>query len=261
MNVQPAQFFREYALHRAAEGRGYSGADLFALPDLRTGPFARQWTVRARSFAAFVRHVVKAAERPQLHILDLGAGNGWLCHRLARLGHQPVALDVRDDAIDGLGAAAEFLRGRPELFERVAASFDALPFPAERFDITVFNASLHYATDLACTLFEASRVTRSGGMIAILDSPFYESASDGEAMVAEKRARAGAVFGERADVLLAPDFIEYLTPERLAAAMPALGWLRRRVRYPLWYELRPLAARLKGRRKPSRFDLWTARVP
>jgi SAM-dependent methyltransferase len=261
MTVQPAQFFRAYALHRAAEGRGYSGAELFALPNLRTGPFARQWTVRARSFSAFVRHVVQASGRPRLHILDLGAGNGWLCHRLARMGHKPVALDVRDDAIDGLGAAAEFLRGGPVHFERVAASFDTLPFPSERFDITVFNASLHYATDLARTLFEASRVTRSGGMIAILDSPFYDSSEDGDAMVAEKTARAGDIFGERADVLLAPDFIEYLTRERLSAAMPALHWSRRRVRYPLWYELRPLAARLRGRRKPSRFDLWTARVP
>jgi hypothetical protein len=38
-------------------------------------------------------------------------------------------------------------------------------------------------------------------------------------------------------------------------------WRRHRVRYPLWYELRPLAAALRGARKPSRFDVWTAQVP
>jgi len=47
----------------------------------------------------------------------------------------------------------------------------------------------------------------------------------------------------------------------LAAAQPALSWVRHRVAYPLWYELRPLRAWVKGARKPSRFDVWSARVP
>lgn len=260
MTVRTAEFFREYARHREAEGRGYSGAELRALPEIRTGPLARQWSVRARSYSAFVRRVVKPMGLP-LDVLDLGAGNGWLCHRLAKLGHRTVALDIRDDSVDGLGAAAQLLDDVPQLFQRVSASFDELPFIAQRFDVTVFNASLHYAADLSRALFEAARVTRSGGVIAILDSPFYEREEDGEAMVAEKRARGSAAFGVRADVLLAPQFIEYLTPERLAAAMPALLWSRFRVLYPFWYEMRPLLARIKGKRRPSRFDVWTASAP
>jgi hypothetical protein len=61
---------------------------------------------------------------------------------------------------------------------------------------------------------------------------------------------------------MALPFIEYLTPARLEAASKQLGlvWTRHRVRYPLWYELRPLAARLRGHRTPSRFDLWEAVV-
>jgi hypothetical protein len=97
--------------------------------------------------------------------------------------------------------------------------------------------------------------------VAILDSPFYRSDDDGEQMVAEKRAQGAYRFGTRADVLLAQNFIEYLTPERLAGATPALSWTRHRVRYPLWYEMRPLLARLREKRKPSRFDVWSARVP
>jgi SAM-dependent methyltransferase len=261
MTAEAAEFFRAYALHRAEEGRGYSSAELASLPELRTGPLARQWAVRARSYAAFVRRVVEPmAVRGPLGILDLGAGNGWLCHRLARMGHKPVALDIRADDIDGLGAAGEFLRKEPHLFERISASFDALPFGARKFDITVFNASLHYATDLANTLFEAARVTRGGGVIVILDSPFYAQETDGEAMVAEKRTQGADKFGTRAGVLLAPRFIEFLTRERLGTAMPALIWSRYRVLYPIWYEMRPLLARLKSSRKPSRFDVWTARV-
>ena len=50
-------------------------------------------------------------------------------------------------------------------------------------------------------------------------------------------------------------------PNRAAASRGlGLAWRRHRVRYPLWYELRPLVARLRGRRAPSRFDLWEATV-
>jgi SAM-dependent methyltransferase len=258
MTQMSAQFCSDYARHRASEGRGFTGEALRSLPYLRRGPLAAQWTVRARSYEAFVRHVLTPEP---LDIIDLGAGNGWLCHRLAQMGHHAVALDMREDSVDGLGAAAEFLRETPGLFECVAASFDELPFPTGCFEIAIFNASLHYATDLSRVLAEAARVTRRGGTLVIMDSPSYTRAQDGEAMVAEKRAEGASRFGARAEILLGQDFIEYLTRERLTAAAPGLAWSRRPVRYPLWYEMRPLLAKLRGRRTPSRFDLWTARVP
>src|SRR5205085_1526358 len=81
---------------------------------------------------------------------------------------------------------------------------------------------------------------------------------DGATMAAEKRRHAAERFGDRAEALMALPAIEYLTAERLTTASAALGlaWCRRRVTYPLWYELRPYLARLRGRRAPSRFDLW-----
>ncbi len=255
-----AQFCAEYARQRAREGHGLSGEALRALPYLRTGPLARQWAVRARTFEAFTRLVLRQSSRP-LALLDLGAGNAWLCHRVARLGHRPVALDMRDDDVDGLGAARRLLADTPGLFECITASFDAIPLASGRFDVTLFNASLHYAHDLKSTLAEAMRVTRPGGLLAIMDSPFYARDEDGHAMIAEKKAGGARQFGTGADLLLAPEFIEYLTRTRLAEATPTLTWTRHPVRYPLWYEMRPLLARLKGRRAPSRFDLWTARLP
>jgi SAM-dependent methyltransferase len=176
-------------------------------------------------------------------------------------GHQAVALDVRDDVVDGLGAAAALLRSSPGFFQRVAASFDALPFPARHFDVAVFNASIHYALDLRRVLGAAAAAVRAGGRIVILDSPFYATEQAGEEMVAEKRSEASARFGDRADALLGLPFIEFLTADRLRAATPELSWRRHHVRYPLWYELRPLTARIRGRRPPSRFDLWECSVP
>jgi SAM-dependent methyltransferase len=241
-------------------------ATLLALPWLTVGPFAREWLVRARSFEAFVREVLRplaAARGAPLRILDLGAGSGWLCHQVSRMGHRAVAVDVRTDAVDGLGAGAGYRAHLARMFGRVAASFERLPFASSTFDLVVFNASLHYALELRAALTEAARATRTAGRIAVLDSPFYTADEAGKAMVAEKRAHAGQVFGELADVLARPRFVEYLTRERLAEASTVVGdlaWRRVRVRYPLRYELRPVAARLLRRRPPSRFDVWWTEV-
>jgi SAM-dependent methyltransferase len=260
------RFRTEYGAHRASEGRAHSNAELLALPYLRTGPLAKQWSVRARTFEAFMRRVVAPVargidDRP-LRVLDLGAGNGWLCHRLARVGSDAVAVDIRDDCIDGLGAAGPLLSAEFPPFERVVGSFDALPVREAHFDVVVFNASLHYAIDLHSVLDEARRVTRTGGCVAILDSPFYNSETDGTAMVDDKRRNAATHFGERTDALMALPFIEFLTRDRLDRASQGLGlvWRRHRVSYPLWYEARPYVARLRGQRRPSRFDLWESSV-
>jgi SAM-dependent methyltransferase len=257
-----ARFRAAYAHHRKAEGRGAGGAtELLALPYLPAGPLARQWGVRARSYEALVRKVVLPLERERSHldVLDLGAGNGWLCYRLALRGHRCVAIDWRRDGVDGLGAGAPYAEHLAAPFERVAASFDAIPLD-HRFDLVVFNAAVHYSTQLARTLGEATRVTRPGGHIAILDTPFYHDAHDGERMVRDKRAAAAREWGEHAADLLALDMIEFLTRERLEAASASYGlaWTRHRVRYPLWYELRPIVARVRGARPPSRFDVWDA---
>src|SRR6185295_15038466 len=135
------------------------------LPYVNTGPLARQWAVRARSFEAFERRVLRPAQRRAdvyaagaLRVLDLGAGNGWLAHRAALAGAVALALDMRDDDVDGLRAAPS-----KSPIERVVASFEAIPLRDATFDVVVFNASLHYAEDLGRALAEARRSRPAGG--------------------------------------------------------------------------------------------------
>jgi SAM-dependent methyltransferase len=264
---QLRKFRAAYAQHRAAEGRAANETELLSLPYLRHGPLARQWRVRARSFDRFVESVVEPRAREvfprRLHVLDLGAGNGWLSYRVTLLGHRAWAVDIRDDSTDGLGAAGGYARHLPFPFDRVVASFEELPFARPFFDVVVFNAAIHYALDLAYALQESARVLLPAGRIAILDSPFYARRDAGDAMVAEKRRTAVARFGKYAQDLLALPVVEYLTATDLAHASEGLGlrWQRHRVRYPLWYELRPVLSALRGHREPSRFDVWEAIAP
>ncbi len=263
-----ARRFRDaYGQQRAAEGRGITTPELLVLPYLAQGELARQWQVRARTFDRFIDVVLdpRAAEVAprRLRVADLGAGNGWLCYRLALRGHDGLAFDIRADAIDGLGAAAAYAKHLPAPFPRIVASFEAVPLAPRSCDVAVFNAALHYALDLKVALAEAGRIVLPGGRIAILDSPFYDAEAEGRAMVVEKQSKAPQQFGALADDLMALPFVEFLTHARLEAAAAPLGlqWRRHRVRYPLWYEARPLLAHLRGQRAPSRFDVWEAVVP
>jgi SAM-dependent methyltransferase len=258
------RFRRAYAELRRREGRDMGDCDPSILPYVRSGALAAQWRVRARSYERFIERVVVPREQmaKRLRVLDLGAGNGWLCSRLQLRGHRAIAVDWRDDDVDGLGAARGFDGSIEPPFSRVAASFEALPFAAATCDLVVFNASLHYATDLRVALSEAVRMLSPTGVIAILDSPFYRFDRDGDAMVSEKRTGRVLPMGDLEADLLALPSIEYLTEDRLRSASAELGlsWRRHRVLYPLGYELRPLLARLHGRRTPSRFDVWEGRL-
>ncbi len=262
-----ARYCTAYARLREVEGRGAGGdAELFALPYLRRGPLAGQWKVRSRTYDRFVAAVLVPLERRgsrPLRILDLGAGNGWLCYRMALRGHSAVALDFRTDPVDGLSAAEAYPAVLPRMFGRVAGDFAALPLSRHAFDLALFNASLHYAEDLPSVLGEAARSVRPGGRLVILDSPFYRRSEAGEAMVREKREQTRRRHGDLAEDLLALRPIEYLTRESLRAAASPFGlrFRRRRVSYPFAYEWRPVVAALRGRRAPSRFDLWEADVP
>jgi SAM-dependent methyltransferase len=261
------RYLAAYAHLREREGRGSGGeAELLALPYLANGPLATQWEVRARTYDVFASDVLAPLAKSigrSLRLLDLGAGNGWLCYRARLLGHSAVALDVRLDAVDGLAAAAGYAPHLPRLFPRVAASFERLPVAPRSFDLAIFDASLHYAEDLAAVLRESARAVASGGRVAILDSPFYAREDDGRAMLAERDRATRARFPDLAEDLLGMPMIEYLTLEGLSRAAAPLGleFVRHPVVYPEWYEARFVKAEEAGQRSPSRFDLWAARVP
>jgi HemK-related putative methylase len=251
------RFVRQYRTVRRAEGRGGEDAGYYrALPFVeRSDPLAWQWRIRAASYRALLERVIVPLERARgvpLEVLDLGAGNGWLSHRLALRGHRPMAVDLSDDELDGLGAHRCY--GADGAFTAVQADFDRLPLPRAAVDLVVFNAALHYATDVAATLAEALRVLRPNGTIAIVDSPFYRSGDSGRRMVAEREASFTERYGFPSNAIPSES---WLTTERLAELGAGLG-VRWRVHRPwlgLRWALRPWAARVRRRREPSSFLL------
>ena len=242
-------FLHDYTAIRRAEGRWAGDAAAFRrLPEPTTGdPLEGQWKLRRRTWAT-VRDRVLRSGGAGLVVVDVGAGVGWLSNRVHELGHQPHAVDLTIDDVDGLGAARHY----NPLWPRYQAEMDALPFADAQADLVVFNASVHYSTDYARTIGEALRVLRPDGRIVIMDSPVYSHDAAGRQMVAERHADFQRRFGTRSDSVAS---VGYLTDSMLADVGGQLGvrWRHHRTWYGWSWAMRPWRARMRRRRQPSRF--------
>jgi SAM-dependent methyltransferase len=258
-----SQFVDEYEAIRAAEGRGSLQSDFYLnLPykDL-TGRNAWQWKIRAHTFDYLTKNLLPQIT-PRHHrspvVLDLGAGNGWMSYRLACSGYSPVAVDLLINDQDGLGAAVHFEKELGFLFPRFRAEMSRLPFADQQFDAVIFNASFHYAEDYRAIMREAMRCTKERGVIIIADSPWYSTSEGGERMVAERHVAFARRYGTASNSIQS---LEYLTDERLSDLENALSirWERSTPYYGLKWTMRPLLAKLRGKREPSRFRIYSMR--
>ena len=255
-----APFIRSYERIRAAEGRGSADNNYYlALPNCDlTGRNSKQWRIRARSFAYLLRHVVQPKLTRGAKVLDLGAGNGWMSFRLALAGYAPFAVDLLTNNHDGLGAADHYRGLLPRVFSCIQAEIARLPFADGQFDAAIFNASFHYVESGEDAVREALRCVRPNGLVIICDTPWYASETSGRQMVRERRAAFLKAYGTASDAI---DSIEFLTPDSLQALEKELHihWKVHTPSYGFRWALRPLLAKLRRKREPSRFRIYLTR--
>jgi SAM-dependent methyltransferase len=254
-----ASFAKDYEYVRESEGRSSDSDEFYLQLPFRdiTGRNDRQWTIRARSFEYLLRNVLKR-ELPQSGlILDLGAGNCWMCYRLALEGYRPIAVDLLTNDRDGLGAARHYRAHLLDSFPRFQAEMGSMPFQDEQFDAVVYNASFHYAEDYRAVLGEALRCTRRGGLVIVCDTPWYSRDSSGQQMLQERRAAFLKQYGTSSTSIAS---LEYLTDQRLGdlEACFSVRWKVHSPNYGLKWTMRPFMARLRRRREPSRFRIYVA---
>src|SRR5437868_1318132 len=141
------RFLGQYRSIRARDGFRDAAPDYYRmLPFVRkSDPRSAEWRVRRESYAHLQRSALPGVWQGPMRVLDLGAGSGWLSHRLASFGHTVVAVDRLDDDVDGLGVCKHYAVP----FAAVQADFDALPFQPGEFDVVILNGSLHYSPDPA----------------------------------------------------------------------------------------------------------------
>lgn len=250
-----APFAEQYRSVRGQDGYRETAPEYYRMLPVVTqsDPRAAEWRIRRESYAHFQQRALPGVWQGPIRALDLGAGSGWLSHRLAAFGHHAVAVDRLDDEVDGLGACRHY----PVSFAVVEADFDALPFEPAQFDVVILNSSLHYSPDPSATLNEAKRMLGPGGSLVVMDSPMFSHAADGHAMVDAQRHAFTAHYGVTDVVRPGVGFLTFRDLERLA---DELG-LRARFfpsRGPMGWRLRRHVARLRLRRRPAAFGVWVA---
>ncbi len=237
-------FLAQYRTVREQDGyRPLAAAYYQTLPQVdRRNPQADVWRVRRASYKNLLR-VLSSAPGVST-ILDLGAGNGWLSHRLSEVGHCCAAVDWLDDEQDGLGAGRFYSTD----FLCVQADYDQLPFAPGQFNAVIFNASLHYSADIAASLQHARRMLSPGGVIAVMDSPTFRSERAGRRMVAERDERFAMQYGLARP---AGQGAGYLTPQALGA-----GWRFIPSRGGAGWEARRILGAVKSRKESAMFGVW-----
>jgi ubiquinone/menaquinone biosynthesis C-methylase UbiE len=172
-----------YIKLRTREGRVYSDEVVKSLPSVDRGhSLYQEWSIRRRSLKKLVDYLNKK-EKP-LRLLDVGCGNGWMSHHLARIpGCEVYGLDTnRVELEQGARVFKDppcpvFLFG--DLFEDI--------FKPECFDLVVLAGSVQYFPDLTSLLPRLFSLLRSQGEVHVLDSPFYNERTVG---AAKERTRA-----------------------------------------------------------------------
>ena len=178
------------------------------------------WRMRSRHFKTAIELVNQRLGSGPWRVLEAGAGSAWVSLRLLDAGHQVVATDVNLDAADGLMAPDLFLAS-PTLLPRAEAEMEVLPFAPGFFDLVVVAGALHHTPHLDIALVEMRRVTRSGGLLLVIDSPVYRRRADGEAMVTRRMQDTERKYG-----IAIPRESQsgYLVVGELAGEFAAAGW-------------------------------------
>ena len=105
---------------------------------------------------------------PQLHILDIGTGPGWLpvILKKARPDWRVTALDASDLLLKKARTSARLSRNEIQWLKAYAENTGLSP---NQFDLVLSHFSFHEFTDPATVLCEMARITKNGGAILIQD--------------------------------------------------------------------------------------------
>ena len=239
-------FLSQYQHIRHQEGNIAHSVEYYrSLPFVPKGGLdVERWYIRCQSF----KRLLDLLPQHPIKILDLGAGNCWLTHRLTELGHSCVAVDLSTNCDDGLGA-----RGHYTLqLICVQADFDSLPFIPGQFDVAIFNASLHYSPDVEHTLAHVSSALKQDGTIFVIDSPTFRSDQAGKKMVFERDERFRTEFRLQEVIQCGSG---YLTRRQMRSA----GFRFHTSNGGILWTVRRLWSGMKMRREPAAFGVWEAK--
>lgn len=172
-------FEEHYLSLRMREGRLYSDEAVRHLPEINaTHPLKEEWVIRKESCQRLIRYLSRKA-RP-LQILEVGCGNGWLCHQLSKIPQNSITgIDINTTELAQAGRVFPSLRFLSCTLQELENK--------QAFDVIVFAASFQYFPSVKEVIQACFSHLKKGGEVHILDTHFYAA---GEAAEAAERSRA-----------------------------------------------------------------------
>ena len=147
----------------------YSDAQVKELPRAFTfNPHQTEWKMRAAMVNKFLTYLKKASGAKK--ILEVGCGNGWLCHRISNTFERTVT---------GLDVSLFDIEQAHRVFKQSNLSFihgdffdDSLPL--DSFDLIVLSNTIHQFPNLRQLIERCHLHLKSRGELHIFDSPIYK---------------------------------------------------------------------------------------
>lgn len=162
---QTSKFEESYFKIREKENRILTDLEVIQLPHLLNHPHSKEWRLRQESAERFLSYLFNK----ELHILEVGCGNGWFSNLLASFGHQLIATDVN---VQELEQAARVFKSTNVSWV-YTSNLDLLQ--PVNVDLIVFNASIQYFPSVSNVLNIAKKLLSEKGEIHVIDSPFYKN--------------------------------------------------------------------------------------
>ena len=154
----------ERASRRLADYRTHYQVDAAAIVDPEELGGGRHASERRR-FQTLVRAL---RLRPQVRLLDIGCGSGWLADQCRAAGARVWAMDVARDGV--MGARTRF----PKAGHFQVGDVYHLPFAAEAFEVVLLSEVVEHLEDIGGALDEVHRVLRPGGRV-LVSVPYRET--------------------------------------------------------------------------------------
>jgi SAM-dependent methyltransferase len=156
---------------RDAEGKRILDSSLYEqLPDAPSLRHDFEWRMR-RYDLAVIRRILTGRVRQR--ILDVGAWNGWLSHRLAAAGHIVTAIDYFTDRYDGLGARAFY----STTWQAIQMDLSDLSVLDHCYDVIVLNRCLQFFPDPADYVAHVITKVAPGGLLIATGLAFFQDSS------------------------------------------------------------------------------------
>jgi SAM-dependent methyltransferase len=140
-----------------------------------------EWRGRAQSLDMIKRFIQKYQPKS---FLEIGGWNGWLTHHLAGYG-AVTSVDFFADDADGLGAMKHY----QARWERIQMDITDLTILDGHADMVIINNGVHLLANPLQTIRQAQNLVADGGVLVILEMPFYRNPSRRIAQLAQIEAQ------------------------------------------------------------------------